>query len=92
MGGTPSGAHRISPVSTLPNPFPPSTGTNTPRFNTCMRSPWIVFWKQYPADPTTCGWDQVMRVGPMGPAFPLILSPFSPDWDRTLTSMDVFKK
>lgn len=35
-----------------------------------MRSPWIVFWTQCPADPATCGWDQVMRVGPWGPAFP----------------------
>lgn len=42
-----------------------------------MRSPWIVFWKHCPDDPTTCGWDQVMRVGPTGPAFPLILLPSS---------------
>lgn len=92
MSGTSRGAHSISPVFPLPNPFPPSTGPNAPRFNTCMRSPWIVFWKQYPAEPTTCGWDQVMRVGHMGPAFPLLLFPSSPGLDRTLTSMAVFMR
>lgn len=86
------GSTQNQPCFHSAQPFPTQHRPNTPRFNTCMRSPWIVFWKQCPADPTTCGWDQIIRVGLLGPTFPLILFPSSPDSDCTLTSMDVFMK
>lgn len=72
----PGGALRTSSDETQSNPLPPTTGPDTPRSNTCMWSPRCVFWKQCPTAPTTCGWKQVMVVGPVGSVFPLLPHPF----------------